>query len=356
MKLLILGGPRFLGRHLVTAALARGHRVTLFNRGRTEPQLFPEVEKLRGDRAGDLSALDGRTWDAVLDTSGFLPKVVRRGAERLRDSAGHYTFVSSISVYADFSKPGMNEESPPTRLTPEQWETAESIDSSEPMNTPDFLKIYGPLKTECEGVVQEIFPGRAAIVRPGLIVGPHDYMDRFPFWVSRVAEGGEVLAPGRPERPVQMIDVRDLADWMVRLAEGGISGVFNATGPDSPITMKAILEACRDAASSDARFTWVDEAFLVERKVGAWEELPMWVPETTSTDHAGLLQVDVRRAVERGLRFRPLIETARDTLAWERARGPHAWRAGLAREKENTLLEEWKKAAPVSRTSRLAQQ
>jgi 2'-hydroxyisoflavone reductase len=196
-------------------------------------------------------------------------------------------------------------------------------------------------------VVQEVFPGRAAIPRPGLIVGPNDYMDRFPYWVARVAEGGEVLAPGRPERPVQVIDVRDLAEWMVLLAERGGAGVFNATGPERPVTMAAMLEACRDAAGSDARFTWVDEAFLVERKVEAWEELPMWVPETTSTTHAGILQVDVSRAVASGLRFRPLIDTARDTLAWERARGDHDWRAGLARDKERALLEEWKRLARV---------
>lgn len=345
MKLLILGGPRFLGRHLLSSALARGHRVTVFNRGRTEPDLFPEVEKLRGDRATDLSALEGRTWDAVLDSSGFLPGVVGRTTHLLRGRVGHYTFVSSVSVYADFSKPGMDESAPVSTLTAEQWKVSESIDASEPRNTPAFLELYGALKTECERVVEDGFPGRAAIPRPGLIVGPHDYMDRFPYWVSRVAEGGDVLAPGRPARPVQVIDVRDLADWMVRLAEGGIAGVFNATGPESPFPMSEMLETCRVAASSDARFVWVDEAFLTERKVGAWEELPMWVPETTSTEHLGILQMDVRRAVQSGLAFRPLIETTRDTLAWERARGPHEWRAGLARDRERALLEDWKQAA-----------
>lgn len=344
MKLLLLGGPRFVGRYLVEAAQTRGHSVTLFNRGRTEPYLYPEVEKLRGDRATDVSALEGRTWDAVLDTSGYLPHVVRRNAEALRGRVGHYTFVSSISIYADLSKPGVNESAKAARLTPEQWKTAETIDESDPGNTPAFMEIYGPLKAECERVVQEIFPDRAAISRPGLIVGPHDYMDRFPYWVSRVAEGGEVLAPGRPERPVQVIDVRDLAEWMVRLAEASVSGVFNATGPERPITMARMLENCREAASSDARFVWVEEAFLVERQVGPWEELPMWLPETTSTGPAGILQLDVSRAVRSGLTFRPLIETVRDTLAWERERGRHEWRAGLTREKERGLLEEWRQA------------
>ena len=347
MKLLILGGPRFLGRHLAAAALARGHRVTLFNRGRTEPELFPEAEKLRGDRASDVSALEGRTWDAVLDTTGFLPHVVQRTAELLRGRVGHYTFVSSISVYADVSKSGLDESTPVASLSPEQWKVVETIDASEPMNTPAFLELYGALKAECERVVQGAFPDRAAIPRPGLIVGPHDYMDRFPYWVARVADGGEVLAPGRPARPVQLIDARDLAEWMVRLAEGALPGVFNASGPARTIGMSEMLEACRKAASSDARFVWVDEAFLVERKVGAWEELPMWIPEKTSTDHAGILQVDVSSAVRRGLTFRPLIETARDTLAWERSRSPHEWRAGLKRDRERALLEEWNQTARV---------
>jgi 2'-hydroxyisoflavone reductase len=239
----------------------------------------------------------------------------------------------------------MDETATASRLTPEQWKTVATIDASEPRHSPAFLELYGPLKTECELVVQETFGERAAIVRPGLIVGPHDYMDRFPYWVARVAEGGEVLAPGRPERPVQVIDVRDLADWMVRLAERRTGGVFHGTGPARPMTMATMLETCRDAASSDARFVWVDEAFLVERKVGAWEELPMWVPVTTSTEHAGIMRVDVRRAVAAGLEFRPLSETVRDTLAWERGRGAHEWRSGLARDKEKVLLEEWKQGA-----------
>jgi len=238
----------------------------------------------------------------------------------------------------------MDEDAPLHRLTPEQRERVSTIDPSEPAKAPAFVELYGPLKAECEQVVRDTFGERAAISRPGLIVGPHDYMDRFPYWVSRVAEGGEVLAPGRPERPVQMVDARDLADWIVRLAEGGVSGTFNATGPEHRLTMGGMLDACRDAAGCDARFTWVDEAFLVEHKVGAWEELPMWVPERTTSTHVGILQMSVRRALESGLRFRPLVETARDTLVWERTRGPHEWRSGIAREKERELLEAWREA------------
>jgi 2'-hydroxyisoflavone reductase len=345
MKLLILGGARFLGRHVMAAGLARGHRVSAFNRGRTEPDLFPEIEKLRGDRAGDLSVLDGRTWDAVIDTSGYLPEDVGRLAERLRGRVGHYTFVSSISVYAGFAHAGMDEGSPVSRLTPDQRSTVAGIDRSEPLKSQAFLQLYGPLKAVCEIAVQEHFGDRALVLRPGLIVGPHDYMDRFPYWIARVAEGGEVLAPGRPDRPIQLIDARDLADWMVRLAEGAVSGVLHATGPAAPLAMAALLDACRMASSSEARFTWVEDAFLVEHKVGPWEELPFWIPEGELPDHAGILRVDVRRAVESGLTFRPLADTARDTWAWEKTRGGHDWRSGLAREKERQLLEEWRQMA-----------
>jgi len=344
MDLLVVGGPRFLGRFVIERAVARGHRVTVFNRGRTDPELFPEVEKLRGDRAGDLSALAGRSWDAAIDTSGFLPSTVRRMTDTLRGRVGHYTFVSSISVYADFSQPGMDESTAVASLTPEQWAQADAIDPSEPRNSPAFYELYGALKTECERIVGQAFPGRSAIPRPGLIIGPHDYMDRFPYWVRRLAEGGDVLAPGRPGRPVQVIDVRDLADWMVRLAEGGVSGVFNATGPDRPIAMTDLLATCRAASGSDASFVWVDDAFLVERRVGAWEELPMWIPESDVT-HRGLLEIDIARARAAGLGFRPLLDSARDTLAWLPQRGGQPWRAGLEREKERTLLAEWKQGA-----------
>jgi len=344
MRLLILGGPRFLGRHVVDIALARGHQVTLFNRGRTGPQLYPEVERLRGDRAVDLSPLDGRRWDAVVDTSGFLPGVVGRAIEVLRHQVGHYLFVSSISVYQNFSTIGMTEEAALATLTPEQTGTLATIDTSDPGKDPAFWPLYGALKAECERLVEEAFPGRAAIPRPGLIIGPHDYMDRFPYWVARIAEGGEVLAPGRPDRPVQVLDARDLAAWMVRLSERGVSGIFNATGPDPPLPMSRVLEACREAASSDARFTWVDESFLVEQGVKPWDEMPIWVPEVTSTEHVGILGVNVSRAVESGLTFRSPVDTARDTLQWERGRGPHEWRAGLARERERELLERWHQA------------
>ncbi|HEV2092381.1 MAG TPA: NAD-dependent epimerase/dehydratase family protein [Rubrobacter sp.] len=325
MDLLILGGTRFLGRHLVAAALERGHRVTLFNRGESNPGLFAEVEELRGERGGDLSALRGRGWDAAIDTSGHLPREVRASAELLADSVEHYTFVSSISVYEDFGRTGINEDAPvlaPPDPEPEglSWE------------------LYGGLKVGCERAVEAAMPGRALVVRPGMIVGPHDYTDRFPYWRRRVAEGGEVLAPGDPEQQVQIIDARDLAAWMLRMAEGGRNGVYNATGPEYGLTMRGMLEGIRSATGSDARFVWASEEFLLDAGVEPWEEMPLWVPK----EMAGILAVDVGRAVGAGLVFRPLGETVRDVPGPD-AGGPDVEiEAGISRGREEELLRAWR--------------
>lgn len=329
MRLLVLGGTVFLGRHVVAAALARGHEVTLFNRGRHNPELFPAVEKLRGDRAGDLAALRGRRWDAVVDTSGELPQVVRSSAELLADAVERYAFASSISVYADLSRPGVDERAPVGRL---EDETVEEVTGA----------TYGPLKARCEEAVERALPGRALVIRPGLIVGPHDPTERFTYWPRRVARGGAVLAPGRPERGVQLIDVRDLAEWIVRAVEERLAGRFNATGPAEPLPMAALLDACRRVSGSDARFVWVDERFLLARGVAPWTELPLWVPETP--DRAGFLAVDCRRAIAAGLTFRPVDETVRATLAWDRERAPGSVPpgVGLAPEREEELLRAWR--------------
>lgn len=325
MKLLILGGTRFVGRHLVEAALTAGHEVTLFHRGRHEVEFSAPVETLHGDRGGDLAALRGRRWEAVVDTSGYAARDVRASAELLTDTVDHYTFVSSISVYADFSRIGMAE-------------TA-AVHAPDEISTEVTPATYGAMKVACERVVEVVFPGRSAIVRPGLIVGPHDYMDRFPYWCRRIAAGGEVLAPGDPERPVQLIDVRDLAAWMQRLAEKRRAGVFNATGPAETPTMREMLEGIRAGVGSDARFTWVPDEFLLDAEVGQWEEMPFWVSEKS----VGVLAVDVRRAVAAGLTFRPVPESARDTLAWLQHRGTEPeQRAGLAPEREQELLRAWR--------------
>lgn len=325
MDLLVLGGTRFLGRHLVEAALGRGHGVTLFNRGESDPGLFLEVEKLRGDRGGDLSALRGRVWDAVIDTSGYLPREVRRSAGLLADMVGHYTFVSSISVYRDFGRTGIGEDAPV--LEPPDPEP-EELDREG----------YGGLKVGCERAVEGALPGRTLVVRPGMIVGPHDYTDRFPYWRRRVAEGGDVLAPGDPDRQVQLIDARDLAGWMVRVAEEGGTGVYNATGPEHRLTMRGMLEGIRDATGSDARFVWASEEFLLEAGVEPWEDLPFWVPEEMS----GILSADVGRAVEAGLAFRPLGETVRDVPGPGEERPEAEVGAGIPREKEEELLRAWR--------------
>jgi 2'-hydroxyisoflavone reductase len=334
MRLLVLGGTKFLGRAVVEAALERGHEVTLFNRGETNPELFPETEKLRGDRDGDLGALEGRSWDAVADPSGYLPRVVRASAELLRDAVGHYVFVSSVSAYDEPFTAGFDE--------------GQALKAPE-YESEDVREHYGGLKVACEQVVEEVFPGRSASVRAGLIVGPHDPTDRFTYWPVRVARGGEVLAPGRRGRSWQFIDVRDLGGWMVRVAEERTAGAFTATGPVPATTAAEVLETCRAVTGSDARFTWVDEDFLLEREVGEWMELPLWLSEASEFAH--MLEADVSRAVAAGLETRPVAETVRDTLDWAGAREGRgsgtvamggAEGVGLDPERERELLAEWR--------------
>jgi len=298
VKLLVLGGTVFLGRHLVEAALARGDEVTIFNRGRTAPGLFPEVERLTGDRDGSLSALEGRTWDAVVDTSGFVPRVVRQSAELLADAAGVYCFVSSISVYTDFTS------------GPDETSDVEGLDDPA---TEDVDAAYGGLKAACEDVVRSIYAERALAVRPGLIVGPHDPTGRFTYWPVRVARGGEVLAPAPPARGVQVIDVRDLASWMLELVARREGGTLN--GVAAPTTFGELLAACAEHASAPTELAWVDESFLLERNVAPWTELPLWIPGPNAAGHA---DVSTARAFASGLSPRPLPATVADTLAWAR--------------------------------------
>jgi len=323
MKLLMLGGTVFLGRHTVEAALARGHEVTLFNRGQHNPDLFPGVEKLRGDRNGDLAALAGRNWDAAIDTSGFVPRAVRASAGALANSVKHYTFISSISVYGDFSVEGIDENSPIARLEDESVEEVTN-------------ETYGALKALCEQTAEAAMPGRVLVVRPGLIVGPDDPTDRFTYWPYRVAQGGEMLVPGTPEQQTQFIDVRDLAWWIVRMVEEGKTGVYNATGPDYALSMRQFLEECRSASGSDTRFVWVDEAFLAD----ILEEVNFqpWVPD----EYAGMRAANCNKAFAAGLTFRPLADTARDTLAWKATSSiKDEMRSGLKPEQEQELLQKW---------------
>ena len=318
MKLLVLGGTKFLGRHAVAHALEEGHEVTTFTRGETNPELFPEAEHLRGDRDGDLAALEGRTWDGVVDTSGYVPRIVRRSAELLRDAVQRYVFVSSISVYADFSGP-VDESTPVAQL--------------EDPDTEEILPNYGALKAACERVVEEVYGDRSARVRAGLIVGPYDPTHRFTYWPRRIAAGGDVLAPGTPDAPTQFVDARDLAAWLVQLALEGPGGVFNATGPAEGITMRELFERSRTALGSDANFVWVDDEMVLAAGIEPWSELPLWLP---GSDHAGMARADISRALGAGLTFRPLDDTVRDTYEWDR-REPGD-RPTLTREKEQEAL------------------
>ncbi len=295
---------------MVEAALARGHELTLFNRGETNADLFPEVEKLRGDRKSDLSALESRTWDVVIDPSGYTPAPVCASAELLSDS-GRYLFVSSVSVYADFS-------GAPTEGDPVAELGEESLDEV----AADFSN-YGALKALCETEIQTVFGERALIVRPGLIVGPHDPTGRFTYWAHRLARGGEILAPSPPERPTQFIDVRDLAEWMVVAVDQGLSGTFNATNEGIPW----------GKFLAGAEVTWVADEFLQQHEVGPWMELPLWLP---GADAVGMYRTDVSRAVGAGLRFRPLAETIADAAEASAVDG-----VGLTREREAELLTAW---------------
>jgi 2'-hydroxyisoflavone reductase len=319
MRILVLGGTKFLGRHVVDAACERGHEVTLFNRGQTRPDLFPALEKLQGDRDGDLAALQGRGFDAVVDTSGYVPRIVSETLDAL-GAVGHYTFVSSISVYADLS-------TPPTESSP-------LLELTEP--TEEWQEAYGALKALCEQEVRDRFPG-AFIPRPGLIVGPWDPTGRFTYWPRRIASGGRVLAPLPAEADAQVIDARDLADWIVRAAEERLSGTYNAVGPVT--TRGEVIETCRRVAGADVELVWVAPDFLEEQGVGEWMELPLWLHDE---QYRGMLSIDPSPAAAAGLRVRTLEQTVRDTLEWAQSgEAPIEPPAGLDREKEQAVLAAW---------------
>jgi 2'-hydroxyisoflavone reductase len=328
MRILLLGGPKFLGRHIIEAALARGHQLTLFNRGQTNPDLYPQVEKLRGNRDGGLDALQGRSWEAVIDTCGYIPRVVGASAQLLAQAAEHYSFISSISVYSSFRSVGMDESGPLGKL---EDESVEEITG----------ETYGPLKVLCEQAVEKHFQGRALHVRAGLIVGPNDPTDRFTYWPARVSRGGQVLAPGHPGYLVQFIDVRELAEWVVRMAELRQAGAYNVTGPDVPLPLGDLLQASQAVSGSAAEVTWVSEEFLLEQKVAPWSDIPLWIPDS-DPDAVGFSTVSCARALALGLRFRPLEDTLRATLEFANSRPVDwVWRAGLTAERESELLRLW---------------
>jgi 2'-hydroxyisoflavone reductase len=330
VNLLVLGGTQFLGRHVVAGALARGHEVTLFNRGRTNPDLFPGAPRIVGDRTGDLHELKGRDWDAVVDINGYFPEVVGASAKALLARAASYCFVSTISVYADHTQPGLTEQAPIHRPL---WSTAPEERAAE--------HAYGRLKSACEAVVLETWGDKALVVRPGLIVGPCDHTGRFTYWVTRAARGGDILAPGKPSAPVQVIDARDLADWMIRSIERGLAGVYQATGPAAPLDFGGVLATASAALGVEGRVSWVDEGFLLERGVAPFTELPLWV---SGPEAGGFFRVDCTKAIAAGLRFRPLSETIVDTLdAVAPQLAPISGQ--LTPEREASLLAAWREQA-----------
>lgn len=328
MKLLIIGGTQFVGRGIAAEAVQRGHAVTLFNRGRTNSDLFPEAEKLVGDRDGDLAALDGQRWDGVIDTCGYVPRIVDLSARFLEDKVDRYLFISTISVYGDVSQEGITEESPLNRHLED--EAVETING----------ETYGPLKVRCEEVVNEVYGSRGLIVRPGLVTGPHDHTDRFNYWPVRIAQGGDVLVPSTPDRPIQHIDARDLAKFSLDLLEQGRSGPFNATGPDYVQTMGELIETCLEVAQNDAKVTWVDDQFLLDNEVSPFVELPFWLP-SMAEEYKGFYKVDCSKGIDAGLTYRPLKETVADGLAWAVSREGHVWANTLKADKEARLLADW---------------
>jgi 2'-hydroxyisoflavone reductase len=299
MRILVMGGTLFLGRHIVETARWRGHDVTIFNRGRENPSLFSDIERLVGDRNSNLSALAGRQFDAVIDPSAYSPEQIDLVLSALKALPKHYTFISSISVYRSF----------PAGI--QYDEDAHVLPGSDG---------YGALKARAEAAIQSAMSGRVAILRPGLIVGPHDPTGRFTYWLRRIDAGGRVLAPGRRDRPIQFIDARDLAEWSVQMAEEQVNTILNAVGPQSTLTMKQFLDQCLESSQRGAQLEWLTDEQILAAGIEGWTELPLWVAED-DTDVGGIFHADNRRATERGLAFRPLAETIRDTLDWSRATG-----------------------------------
>ncbi len=333
LRVLILGGTGFIGPHMIEALRKRGHEVTLFNNDKLSKAKFPDLESLFGDRDGDIAALRGRDWDVVVDNSGYVPRIVKISAQALKDHVRHYVYISSISAYADLSKPGIDESSPLATLKDPKVEKVTS-------------ETYGGLKVACEKVITDTYGQQhCTIIRPSYIVGPGDSTDRFTYWPVRVSRGGEMLAPGSAADPVQFIDVRDLANFTRDCVEQRHTGAYNICIPPRQVTMGEVLEVSRKVSKADTQFTWVDAQFLTDEKLAPGPEIPIWA--SPSGQNGGIALVKSDRAVAKGLKFRPLETTVRDTLAWHAARPPEErekLKAGLTPEREREILKKWKQA------------
>ena len=339
MKILVLGGSRFLGRTFVEEALSQNHEVTIFNRGNQNVGL-KDVEIITGDRFGDLCELKNRYWDTVLDTSGFIPSTVKKSTELLKDRVNQYSFISSISVYQDWVPENIDENYPLLNMSIEK---ADEI--SKDVNGPIY-EYYGQFKALCEQIAEMNMPGRVLNIRAGQLIGPNDYTDRIPYWVHRVAKGGKVLVPGNENRRVQLIDNKDLSKWILKMMTANSCGTFNATGPDYPLTMKQFIDACLRVTGSDAEIVWADEEFLLEQKVAPWTEMPLWVPENAPLSPElekpwkGTFSINIDKAVKSGLTFRMLNESISDIYEWEKTRhiSQDEWKSGMRAEREKELL------------------
>ena len=342
LRILILGGTGFTGPFHVAYAAARGHQVTVFNRNRRQTDLPAGVERLQGDRVtGDLASLNGKSWDVVIDIPNSLPRWIRDAAQVLAKAAPRFIFISTISVYGDPAEP------PAENAPVDAWKKNTDPMDIRQLTAPHF-EDYGALKALAEKEAERWWPGKTTIIRPGLIVGPRDDFDRFTYWATRVERGGEVLAPGNPTDPAQIIDGRDLSEWVIRMAEAGTPGAFNATGPRARLSFGEMLYGMRAAVSGDTeiRFTWVPADFLAQEKAAPWSDLPLWMPPGSASQH--VLNVKVERAVAAGLTYRPLAETVRDTLAWFKTLPEQRrtkLRAGLTAEREAQILTAWRAKA-----------
>ncbi len=330
MKLLILGGTQFVGRHIVERALAQGHEVTLFNRGKTQPGLHVGAKQLKGDRKSDVSALSSDNWDAVIDACGYTERDVRHTTQALAQRVKHYVFISSISVYASFRE--SNDESSATGVIVDS--DTETVDG----------RTYGPLKAACERIVQSVFADRCTLIRPGLVVGPYDHTDRFTYWPARIAKGGDIIAPNSPQDPVQFIDARDLAAFTVHCAEQPLTEVFNVIGPT--MSMGEVLQYCKEVTQSTAQFIWLPAAYLSQHNIQEWQEMPLWM--SPEGDYRSFALTHARKAQAAGLTIRVVKDTIADILRWHLSRPPAeqlALKAGLSDERHAALLAAYRAQA-----------